>query len=121
MATRDETVKPSGGLIVGFKELLVFAAALVILIGGIVGGMQWVVTSTAPLLQGSIDALRQDIRSLDSRVDSLAETVPAEMGSLRSDMNREFKAVRTETSDLRNDMSQEFKAVIRRWALSAMT
>lgn len=41
MATRDETVKPSGGLFVGFKELMAFAVALVIL----VGGMQWAVSS----------------------------------------------------------------------------
>ena len=52
MATRDETVKPSGG------------------------GMQWVVTSTVAPLQGSIDALRQDNRALDSRVDSLSRPRP---------------------------------------------
>ena len=117
MAVRDETVKP-GSLFFGFKELLVFAVALVILVGGIMGSMQWavssmqwVVTSTVAPLLGSIDALRQDVRALDSRVDTLAETVPTEIGSLRDHMNQEFKAVRSEMGGLRDDMSQEFKAV----------
>ncbi len=111
MAVRDETVKP-GGLSVGFKELLAFAVALVILVGGIVGGMQWavssmqwVVTSTVAPLLGSIDALRQDVRALDSRVHTLAETVPTEIGGLRSDMSQEFKAVRGEIVNVREDIA----------------
>jgi len=88
MVTQAETGQP-GSTLVKVREWLALIGAVVVILGGMLGGMRLVV---APLYT-EMQALRGDVQAMDAR-----------MNRMDARMQEEFKAVRGEIADIREDL-----------------
>ena len=78
MAIQETT--PPRNIMIGYKELAAFAVTILVIVGAIMGAMQWaVVTAVTPL--------REEIRELSRRVDAGFAENRSEMIDLRKDIN----------------------------------
>ena len=78
MAIQETT--PPRNIMIGYKELAAFAVTILVIVGAIMGAMQWaVVTAVTPL--------REEIRELGRRVDAGFAENRSEMIDLRKDIN----------------------------------
>jgi len=104
MVTQAETGRT--GTVVKIREWLALIGAVVVILGGLLGGMRLVV---APLytemqaLNGRMDLMREELKVVRGEIGSVRD----EIGSVRG----EIGSVRDEVNDLRQDMNDEFKAV----------
>ena len=89
MVTQAETGR-TGTTLVKIKEWLAVIGAVVVILGGLLGGMRLVV---APLYT--------EMQALNGRMDRMDARMQEEFGVMRE----EFKAVRGETADIREDIA----------------
>ena len=109
MVTQAETGR-TGTTLVKVKEWLALIGAVVVILGGLLGGMRLVV---APLYT-EMQALRRDVQAMDARMDRMDTRMQEEFKAVRSEIGGvrgEIGSVRGEVNGLRQDMSNEFKAV----------
>lgn len=95
MVTQAETGRASTTL-VKVKEWLAIIGAVVVILGGLLGGMRLVV---APLYT-EMQALRRDIQAVNGRMDRMDARMQEEFSVMRE----EFKAVRGEIVNIREDL-----------------
>lgn len=88
MVTQAETGR-TGTTLVKVKEWLALIGAVVVILGGLLGGMRLVV---APLYT--------EMQALNGRMDRMDARMQEEFGVMRE----EFKVVRGETADVRKDL-----------------
>ena len=96
MVTQAETGR-TGTTLVTVREWLALIGAVVVILGGLLGGMRLVV---APLYT-EMQALRRDIQAVHSRLDRMDTRMHEEFSVIRE----EFKAVRSEIADIREDIA----------------
>lgn len=96
MVTQAETGR-TGTTLVTVREWLALIGAVVVILGGLLGGMRLVV---APLYT-EMQALRRDIQAVHSRLDRMDTRMQEEFSVIRE----EFKAVRGEIADIREDIA----------------
>lgn len=116
MVAQAETER-TGTTLVRVKEWLALIGAVVVILGGLLGGMRLVV---APLYT-EMQAMRRDIQAMDARMDRMDARMQEEFNVMHEEfkaVHEEFKAVRgeiggvrDEVNSLRQDMNNEFKAV----------
>ena len=74
-----QETNPSRNILIGYKELAAFAVAILVIVGAIMGAMQWaVVTAVTPL--------REEIRELSRRVDAGFAENRGEMSNMRREL-----------------------------------
>ena len=77
MAIQETT--PPRNILIGYKELAAFAVTILVIVGAIMGAMQWaVVTAVTPL--------REEIRELSRRVDAGFAENRGEMSNMRGEL-----------------------------------
>ncbi len=96
MVTQAETGRTSTTLVT-VREWLALIGAVVVILGGLLGGMRLVV---APLYT-EMQALRRDIQAVHSRMDRMDTRMQEEFSVIRE----EFKAVRGKIADIREDIA----------------
>ena len=96
MVTQAEAGRTSTTL-VKVKEWLALIGAVVVILGGLLGGVRLVV---APLYT-EMQALRRDIQAVHSRMDRMDTRMQEEFNVMRE----EFTAVRSDIADLRSDVA----------------
>lgn len=103
MVTQAETGR-TGTTLVTVREWLALIGAVVVILGGLLGGMRLVV---APLYT-EMQALRRDIQAVHSRMDRMDTRMQEEFNVVREEFSvvrGEFKAVRGEIADIREDIA----------------
>ena len=109
MVTQAETGRTSTTLVT-VREWLALIGAVVVILGGLLGGVRLVV---APLYT-EMQALRRDIQAVHSRMDRMDTRMQEEFNAVRGEigsLHSEIGNVRNEVGSLRQDMNDEFKAV----------
>lgn len=100
MAIQETT--PPRNIMIGYKELAAFAVTILVIVGAIMGAMQWaVVTAVTPL--------REEIRELSRRVDAGFAENRGEMSNMRG----ELADMRKEMADMRKDINELSNRVTR--------
>ena len=102
MVTQAETGR-TGTTLVKVREWLALIGAVVVILGGLLGGVRLVV---APLYT-EMRALQRDVQAMNARMQEEFKAVRGEIGSVRG----EIGSVRGEIGSLRENMNDEFKAV----------
>ena len=100
------------------REWLTLIGAVVVVLGGLLGGVRLVV---APLytemqaMNGRLDRMETEIRAGREETQALREDMQGEFKAIRGAMQSEFKAIRGEMQNefkaVRGEMQNEFKAV----------
>jgi len=101
MVTQAETGRM--GTVVKIREWLALIGAVVVILGGLLGGMRLVV---APLYT-EMQALRRDIQAVNGRMDRMDIRMQEEFSVMRE----EFKVVRDEIADVRGDLADVRKDI----------
>ena len=96
MVAQAETGRTSTTLVT-LREWLALIGAVVVILGGLLGGVRLVV---APLYT-EMQALRRDIQAVHGRMDRMDTRMQEEFKVMRE----EFTAVRSDIADLRSDMT----------------
>lgn len=97
MVTQAETGRTSTTLVT-VREWLALIGAVVVILGGLLGGVRLVV---APLYT-EMQALRRDIQAVHSRMDRMDTRMQEEFTVMRE----EFTAVRSDVADLRERLTR---------------
>ena len=84
-----------------FKEWLTMASLAVVVVGGLVGGMQWVVSSTIAPLRADIQGINGRLDGIDGRLDRM----DARMDRMDARMDR----IETDVAALREDTNEGFR------------
>ena len=84
-----------------FKEWLTMASLAVVIVGGLVGGMQWVVSSTIAPLRADIQGINGRLDGIDGRLDRM----DARMDRMDARMDR----IETDVAALREDTNEGFR------------
>ena len=96
------------------KEWLTMIGAVVVVLGGLLGGVRLVV---APLytemqaMNGRLDRMEAEIRAGGEETKALRGDLQNEFKAVRGEMQRGFEAVNSEFKAVRGEMNSEFKAV----------
>ena len=109
MVTQAET-GGTGSTLVRLREWLALIGAVVVILGGLLGGMRLVV---APLYT-EMQALHGRMDRMEARMQEEFRAVRAEIGGLRGEMGTlrgEMGTLRDEMNLLRQDMNSELKNV----------
>ena len=108
MAAQQESVKPvSPGLTTlgQLREWLTLIGAVVVVLGGLLGGVRLVV---APL-HTEMQAMRRDIQAVHGRMDRMEVEIRSgreETTALRQDMHDEFRTVHEDIADIRERLTR---------------
>ena len=96
MVTQAEAGRPSTTLVT-VKEWLALIGAVVVILGGLLGGVRLVI---APLYT-EMQALGRDIQAVNGRIDRMDARMQEEFNVIRE----ELTAVRSDVADLRSDVA----------------
>ena len=91
-----------------FKEWLTMASLAVVIVGGLVGGMQWVVSSTISPLRADIQGINGRLDGIDGRLDGIdgrLDRMDARMDRMDARMDR----IETDVAALREDTNEGFR------------
>lgn len=101
-----QETNPPRNVMIGYRELAAFAVTILVIVGAIMGAMQWAVATAVTPLREETRALREETRTLSGRVD-------AGFAESRSELRGELTAVRNELTDLRKDINDLSNRVTR--------
>ncbi len=96
------------------REWLTLIGAVVVVLGGLLGGVRLVV---APLytemraMNGRLDRMEAGIRAGREETRALRRDMQDEFKAVRGEMNSGFEAVDSEFKAIRGEMNSEFKAI----------